>query len=203
MSHAGEACVGTHAPGEGDVAVLRPSFGRESRGGGLWLAGGAGDGVARGRKGQSRHLAARGYFGVVAWHNKTAVNLGTLWRSASVFGAAFIGTIGRRYQRQSSDTMLTPRHTPLFHWDDEADFWRHVPDGCQPVAVEIAEGARDLTTFRHPQSAVYVLGPEDGSLPTEIMGRCSCVARIPGNFCLNLAVAGSIVLYDRIAKAIR
>jgi len=142
----------------------------------------------------------RGYFGVALWHPKHQVNLGTLLRSAHIFGAAFICTIGERYQRQSSDTIKTPRHTPLFHFADEADFWAHIPHDCAPVAVELAERAKSLVYFTHPQRAVYILGPEDGSLPDWFISGAHSVVEIPGRFCLNLAVAGSIVLYDRIAK---
>lgn len=47
----------------------------------------------------------RGYFGVGIYHTKTEQNVGTLMRSAQCFGAAFVFTIGKRYHRQSSDTM--------------------------------------------------------------------------------------------------
>src|SRR5258706_12916607 len=69
----------------------------------------------------------RGYFGVALWHPKHSVNLGTLLRSAHIFGAAFVCTIGERYRNQASDTIKTPRHTPLFHFADEQDFWIHIP----------------------------------------------------------------------------
>ena len=144
----------------------------------------------------------RGYFGVAAWHPKTGVNIGTLWRSAAILDAAFIATIGRRYPRQASDTTKTPRHTPLWHFDTPEDFWEHVPDGCCPIAVEIDARAKPLTTFVHPERAVYILGPEDGSLPDLIVKRAYAVVQIPGAYCFNLAVAGSIVMYDRIAKLI-
>lgn len=143
----------------------------------------------------------RGYFGVAIWHPKTGVNVGTLLRSAHIFGASFIATIGKRYERQASDTIRTPRHTPLFHFADENDFWAHIPHDCVPIAVELAERAKPLVEFRHPERAVYILGPEDGSLPDWFISGAYAVVEIPGKFCLNLAVAGSIVLYDRIAKA--
>lgn len=145
----------------------------------------------------------RGYFGIVAWHNKTPANIGTLWRSASIFGASFVGTIGARYERQSSDTMKTERHIPLIRYATEEDFWAHLPMGCVPVAVELTEKARDLTEWHHPESAVYILGPEDGSLSADMLKRCVSTVKIPGSHCLNLATAGSIVMYDRIAKALR
>jgi len=143
----------------------------------------------------------RGYFGVAVWHPKTGVNIGTLWRSAAILDAAFIATIGKRYPPQSSDTIKAPRHTPLWHFETPEDFWAHIPSDCRPVAVEIHDRAKPLPGFVHPERAVYILGPEDGSLPELFVKRAYAVVQIPGAYCYNLAVAGSIVLYDRMAKA--
>lgn len=143
---------------------------------------------------------SRGYFGVAVWHPKTGINIGTLWRSAAILDAAFIATIGKRYPPQASDTIKAPRHTPLWHFDTPEDFWAHIPYDCRPVAVEIHKRSKPLPTFVHPERAVYILGPEDGSLPKMFTERAHVVVEIPGAYCYNLAVAGSIVLYDRIAK---
>jgi len=142
----------------------------------------------------------RGYFGLAMFQPKTTDNLGTMWRSANVFGAAFLATIENRYHHQSSDTMATPRHVPLFHYDTTALFLEMLPADAVVVGVEM--GGRNLCTWHHPERAVYVLGPEDGSLPPEIVERSRSVVTIPGDHCLNLAVAGSVVMYDRIAKGV-
>ena len=142
----------------------------------------------------------RGYFGVAVWRPKTESNVGTLWRSANVFGASFLAVVGGRYHKQSSDTMQTPRHVPLFEYNDFDAFLAHLPYGCRLIGVELVENARSLPIFCHPEQAVYLLGPEDGSLSPEILKRCHNRLVIPGSHCLNLAVAGSVVLYDRIAK---
>ena len=34
-----------------------------------------------------------------------------------------------------------------------------------PVCVELLENSEPLTTFQHPDNAVYVFGPEDGGVP--------------------------------------
>jgi tRNA(Leu) C34 or U34 (ribose-2'-O)-methylase TrmL len=44
------------------------------------------------------------YFEIGIYHPKTRNNVGTLWRSAYQLGASGLFTIGRRYERQSSDT---------------------------------------------------------------------------------------------------
>jgi len=143
---------------------------------------------------------ARGYFGVAAWRPKTQDNVGTLWRSAHIFGAAFLATVGARYRKQPSDTLASYRHVPLFSFVDPADFWDHIPHDCRPVAVEIDSRAKPVGDFVHPQRAVYILGPEDGNLPGLILDRAWAVVQLPGEFCLNLAVAGSLIMYDRINK---
>lgn len=143
---------------------------------------------------------SRGFFGVAVYHPKTEKNIGTLWRSANLMGAAFLATIGRRYKFQSSDTLNSPDHVPLFHYESFADFHSHAPNSCPLVAVELTEAAVDLPAFSHPERAVYILGAEDHGLPEKVLDVCRHTIKIPTPRSLNVAVAGSIVLYDRVAK---
>jgi tRNA(Leu) C34 or U34 (ribose-2'-O)-methylase TrmL len=142
----------------------------------------------------------RGYFGIGIYHPKTADNIGTLWRSAHNFGADFIFTIGARYKKQPSDTTKAPRHVPLYHYADIDDMKAHIPAGADLVFVEQTEGATDLRSFNHPEAAVYVLGAEDYGVPEDEMRGFRKVA-ISTPMCINVAVAGSILLYDRHAKS--
>jgi tRNA G18 (ribose-2'-O)-methylase SpoU len=73
-----------------------------------------------------------------------------------------------------------------------------LPAGCRLVGVELLDEAIDLPSFHHPQRAAYVLGPERGALSPELVARCAYVVRIPTSFCVNLAMAGAIVMYDRV-----
>ena len=52
----------------------------------------------------------------------------------------------------------------------------------------------------HPERAVYLLGSETDGLSPEALEHCADVVQIPGEFSLNVSVAGSIVLYDRLLK---
>ena len=70
--------------------------------------------------------------------------------------------------------------------------------GCKLVGIELVDRAVDLPSFRHPLRAAYVLGPEQGSLSDELLARCEHVVRIPTKFCINVAMAGAIVMYDRV-----
>ncbi len=145
----------------------------------------------------------RGYFGIGMLDPKYDVNLGTLWRSAFAFGANFIFTVGARYSRQPSDTTESIRHIPYWRFTDLTDFVQHLPPEANLVAVERDETAMDLQKFAHPERAVYLLGPEDGSLGSEVIEKCAYVIRFDSRYCLNVSVAGSVVLYDRLAKAKR
>lgn len=69
-----------------------------------------------------------------------------------------------------------------------------------PVAVELRPEAESLVTFEHPEDALYVFGPEDGSLPKPIRRLCHRFVVIPTHHCLNLAAAVNVVLYDRRFK---
>ena len=79
--------------------------------------------------------------------------------------------------------------------------------GIVPSVVAVAPNgeviagaeARDML-LTHPERAMYVFGPEDGSLPSTLLERCDDVVFIPTKHCLNLSMAANIVLYDRMAK---
>jgi tRNA C32,U32 (ribose-2'-O)-methylase TrmJ len=43
-----------------------------------------------------------------------------------------------------------------------------------------------------------VLGPERGSLSEALLARCDFTVKIPTSFCVNVAMAGAIVMYDRV-----
>lgn len=50
------------------------------------------------------------------------------------------------------------------------------------------------------RQACYLLGAEDNGLTKEAISKCQELVYLPGERSLNVAVAGSIVLYDRISK---
>lgn len=141
----------------------------------------------------------RGYFGIGIWYPNKEINCGTLFRSAYAFGADFIYTIGRKYRKESSDTCSTTKHVPYYHYKDVDDFTSHLPKDCRLTIVEIADKAYSLPKFNHFERSCYLLGNEGGGIPQQLLEKHS-VVKIPSSICLNVAVAGSIVLYDRISK---
>lgn len=143
---------------------------------------------------------SRGYFGIGVFHPKAYVNIGTLWRSAYIYNANFVFTIGRRYKKQASDTLKSWRHVPIFNFSDWEDFKKHIPYDCNPICIEITDKAIPLQRYIHPERVVYVLGAEDHGIPERILASRT-VVKIASKRCLNVAVAGSIVMYDRFVKS--
>lgn len=144
-----------------------------------------------------------GYFGIGIERGKNTDNLGTLFRSAVALGASFIFTVGGRYHPQSSDTIKSWRHIPYLPYTTIADFKAHLPHECVMVGVELTDDAHPLETFTHPARCAYLLGPEDGSLSTAAQDACHQIVRFQSRWCLNVASAGTTVLYDRSAKSYR
>lgn len=146
----------------------------------------------------------RGYCGIGIYGNKYQVNLGTLWRSAHAFGAVCLFAIGPRCpqgeQRQASDTTNARRHIPYSIYPDMETFLATRPYSAQIVAIEQTPGSYALETYLHPQCALYLLGAEDTGLPLAVLARCDTIVSITTPVCLNVATAGSIVLYDRVLK---
>ena len=141
----------------------------------------------------------RGYYGVGVEGISKPMNVGAIMRTAHAFGASFVFTIGAVYSKREggrSDTSDAPEHLPLHEYNGLDDFT--LPRGCELVGVELTDDAVDLPSFRHPRQAAYVLGPERGSLSSELTDRCAHVVKIPTRFCVNVAIAAAIVMYDRV-----
>lgn len=141
-----------------------------------------------------------GYYGIGCLNMKTSMNYGSLFRTAQVFGADFVFLIGARFKKQPSDTMKSWRHMPCWTFDDFEDFNSHRPYACPLIGVELDEKAKPIHTFVHPKSAMYLLGAEDNGLTRQAITACQYIVQLPGERSLNVAVAGSIVLFDRINK---
>lgn len=144
----------------------------------------------------------RGYFGIAVYQPKTAANIGTLWRTATTYGTAFLATVGRRYDRQSSDTRNSPARVPLMHYATLDDLLGHLPHSCPMVGVELTGDAVPLGQFVHPPRALYLLGAEDYGLAPKVLARCHRLVQIPSptGQSLNVAVAGSVIIVDRYVR---
>ncbi|AWM40220.1 SpoU rRNA Methylase family protein [Gemmata obscuriglobus] len=101
-----------------------------------------------------------------------------------------------------SDTTKAWRSIPLFQYLTFDEFYAHLPHDCRLIGVEFPhEKAVSLPKFTHPERCVYLLGAEDYGLSKQALERCHRVVYAPSQRCLNVAVAGSLIMCDRMAKA--
>lgn len=140
------------------------------------------------------------FFGIGIYKPKTEHNIGSLWRTAYIMGAQYIFLIDKRYKRQGTDVLNTWSRIPLFQYPNFDDFYKAIPYNSRLVGVELDDEAQDLKDFEHPRRGIYLLGAEDGGLPKDVQERCHQLVKLPGNYSLNVAVTGSIVIYDRLTK---
>jgi len=142
----------------------------------------------------------RGWFAIGIENTKTETNVGTLWRTAFSMGAAFVFTVGRRYKPQASDTPKSWKHIPLFNFATLDEMLLLRPYDALLVGVELLPAAMPVTGYAHPQRAIYLLGAEDNGLSAKAVAACNQTVLLPGTVCHNVAVAGAMVMYDRVTK---
>lgn len=115
-------------------------------------------------------------------------------------GASFIFVIGNRYKHQASDTVKAMKHIPLYHYENFDDFYKNMPKDCKLIGIELNEKSRELSNYGHPERAMYLLGAEDHGLSKIALEKCHSLIQFDSKHCLNVSVAGSIVMYDRQTK---
>jgi tRNA(Leu) C34 or U34 (ribose-2'-O)-methylase TrmL len=132
-------------------------------------------------------------------------NVGMVVRLASCYGLRQVWFTGDRVSLTPVPGERLPREermkgykdVQMIHHDHVFD---QFPAGTVPVAVEVRAGSEPLHSFEHPDDALYVFGPEDGSIPKALVGYCHRFLVIPTRHCLNLATAVATVLWDREYK---
>ncbi len=143
---------------------------------------------------------ATGFFSIGICGGTNETNMGTLWRSAFIYGATQVFTVGARYKPQSTDTAKTWRHIPLVHYRDIDDLVAHLPRSCPLVGIELDERSECISQHRHFDRSCYLLGAEDRGLTNRQRERCHALVQLPGEHSLNVAAAGTVVMHDRWSK---
>lgn len=142
-------------------------------------------------------------------------NVGGALRACHIFGANELAWSGSRVKDRRYVAKSSRRETVHFRmpreermrrygdvpWGRDADALdRLIAGDFTPVCVEVLEHSEPLTSFIHPERAVYVFGPEDGNVPKGVRHVSHRFVTIPGKGCLNLAAAVNVILYDRMTK---
>jgi tRNA(Leu) C34 or U34 (ribose-2'-O)-methylase TrmL len=132
---------------------------------------------------------------------KSATNVAAILRAAGCYGVSSVFYTGERFARArqfNQDTKGMRYKIPTIAVED---LLAMTPDGAITIAIELAEEAVPLPAFEHPENAYYIFGPEDGSIPKNIVEACTHKVYIPTFTSMNLAATANVVLYDRLAKS--
>ncbi|MEC6907043.1 MULTISPECIES: RNA methyltransferase [Photobacterium] len=131
---------------------------------------------------------------------KSPTNIGAVLRAAGCYKADAVIYTGTRYDKAAkfqTDTKKMAQTIPLSGVESMLD---NLPKDMKIVCVDFAEGATLLPHFQHPDKAIYIFGPEDGSISQDVADRADHVVYVPTVGCMNLAASVNVVLYDRLAK---
>lgn len=147
---------------------------------------------------------ARASIGLV--NPKTPVNVGGIMRAAGCYRVDSVFYTGKRYELAAKsgdaqydvDTKDAAKTIPL---TGVTSLLESVPEGAKIVCVDLVVGATPLPEFVHPENAFYIFGPEDGTIPQELIDAAHAVVYVPTVGCMNLAASVNVLLYDRLAKA--
>ncbi|KXI30892.1 TrmH family RNA methyltransferase [Paraglaciecola hydrolytica] len=127
--------------------------------------------------------------------------MGSVLRAAGCYQVSSIYYTGTRYDRARhfvTDTKNRYLNITPTHVDDLIAIAKH--QGLKTVVVELVVGAIPLPDYDHPPQALYIFGPEDGSIDQNIINQCDDIVYIPTIGCMNLAATVNVLLYDRMAK---
>jgi tRNA G18 (ribose-2'-O)-methylase SpoU len=140
---------------------------------------------------------------LAGWNTSKEHNVGSLVRTAHAAAAAEVVLVGdREWNIEAAKT--ADLYTDVVILPDEDAFLVHLETaGFQLVSVELHERSVSLFDAEFPDRPCFLLGAEIGGVPKRLIDASEVVVQIPQWGLvpsLNLAVAGSIVLYHYLAR---
>ena len=132
---------------------------------------------------------------------KSPSNVGAVMRAAGCYQADEVRYTGVRYARAAkfhTDTKDASKKIPLNAVTALTD---NLTLEQKVICVDLVEGAIPLPEFEHPDNALYIFGPEDGTISQEVINSADAVVYVPTIGCMNLAASVNVLLYDRLAKS--
>lgn len=131
---------------------------------------------------------------------KSPSNVGAVLRAAGCYGISTIYYTGVRFSRAATYHQDTKNVNEKVALTCVGSFKNLIEKDQYLVCVELVEGATSLPDFIHPDNALYIFGPEDGSIEQSLIDAADEVVYIPTIGCMNLAATVNVLLYDRMAK---
>ncbi|WP_409439396.1 RNA methyltransferase [Psychromonas sp. GE-S-Ul-11] len=132
---------------------------------------------------------------------KSSSNVGGAMRAAGCYDAQKVVYSGDRFNRAvrlAADTQKVHEIVPLVHYEELLDA---LEPGMKLICVDLIEGAIPLPNFEHPKNAMYLFGPEDGTIKQKVINKADAVVYVPTIGCMNLAASVNVVMYDKLAKS--
>lgn len=144
---------------------------------------------------------------------KSPSNVGAVMRAAGCYCVEQVLYTGQRYAnaakfngaKHSTDTKNARDKIPLKpaeEFENIESLRTFLPDNTKIICVDLVEGAIPLPHFNHPEKAIYIFGPEDGTISQSMINTADDVVYVPTVGCMNLAASVNVLLYDRLAKAL-
>lgn len=124
--------------------------------------------------------------------------MGAVARATGCFDADYMATIGTKYDHHAT-AVGHERHVPIWYFNKFRDLKVSFPWDTKIVAVDYNDDATPLSEYQHPERAMYVLGEEGPGFEQypEVLERADDTVYIDAEYCMNVAVAGNMVLRDR------
>lgn len=142
-------------------------------------------------------------FAVAVWNLTKDHNVGSLVRTAHAAAATEVLLVGDRdWNVEAAST--AELYTEIVFLDGAKALLEHL--GRQRwslVAVELAPASVSMFEADYPERPCFLLGAERGGVPQQLMEAAALTVEIPQwglVGCLNVAAAGSIVIYDHLSK---
>jgi len=132
---------------------------------------------------------------------KSPTNVGAVMRAAGCYQIDGVFYTGQRYEKAAkfnTDTKNRVTSIPLTGVDS---LITNILPETKVVCVDLVEGAIPLPEYQHPENALYIFGPEDGTIDQYIIDKADAVVYVPTVGCMNLAASVNVLLYDRLAKS--
>lgn len=135
---------------------------------------------------------------------KSPDNVGAVLRAAANYDVTKVFYTGDRYpraiERQGRTVDMRRKVSKDVQLSQQISLTDAIADNMKIVCVEFALNAMPLPDYQHPDNALYIFGPEDGSIDQTIIDQADDVVYVPTIGCMNLSASVNVLLYDRLLK---
>ena len=158
------------------------------------------------------------YISIGLTNPKSPSNVGAVMRAAGCYCVDQVLYTGQRYANAAKHHSSIHSHSklntdtknardkiplkPVDNFENLESLRAFLPNTTKIICVDLVEGATPLPHFQHPDQALYVFGPEDGTISQAVVNIADDVVYVPTVGCMNLAASVNVLLYDRLAKSL-